>query len=130
MRALITPEMYRSHNEDCELSDTELEKVLDVAQQTVYVQTRGRLERFDNFPENVRENVLKAIMAQADYVSENFGTELAGSMPESASIGSFSYSLGGSSESDTVTAPSALNDTARMYLQFTGLLYRGVACAF
>ena len=118
----ITPTMYREHNKSCDLDDSELERVLETAWQTVYVHTCGRLDFYDELPDNVKENVLRSIMAQADYISANFGADISECLPESMSVGSFSYSMG---SGETVSSPSALCDTARMYLQFTGLTYRG-----
>ena len=133
MNPIVTVEMYRAHNTECELTDAKLENVLDVAQQTVNAAVCGRLAQFDRFESGVQENITKAIMAQTDYIAVNFGADMAESVPQSASIGSFSYSLGGSGSSESSessgSSPASLDLIALTYLRTTGLLYRGDICA-
>lgn len=130
MNPIVTVEAYRLHNADCELTDAQLENVLDVAQQTVNAAVCGRLSGFEGFSENVQINVTKAIMAQTDYIVANFGADMSESVPQSASIGSFSYSLGGSGSSESSgSSPASLDPVALTYLRTTGLLYRGDICA-
>ena len=124
MRQLMTAEEYRIRSPDCELSDNELEKLLDVSQQSIYVYTCGRIGAFDSMSEERQENILKAIAAQTDYISSNFGAQLCDGIPESATIGSFSYNMGISfNQSDS--SPAVLDKTALMYLKASGLLGRG-----
>ena len=130
MNPIVTVEEYRAHNANCELTDSELEKILDVAQQTVNAAVCGRLSGYDGFSAEVQSNVRKAVMAQTDYIAANFGADMSESVPQSASIGSFRYSLGGSGSSESSgSSPASLDLIALTYLRTTGLLYRGDICA-
>ncbi len=125
MRQLVTPEQYSAHNHTADISQLTVEQIadiLDIAQTVIYDNTCGRLECFDSLPEDVQSRVVKAIMAQADFIIANFGADVSSAVAQSASIGSFSYSL---SENERDITPSTLNHIAKMYLQTTGLLYRG-----
>lgn len=121
---LVTAERYRKHNPNPGTqSETELDTVLDVAEQTIRCHTCGRLRDFDDFPEERQELIRKAICFQADYLLANGGTDfLSGTVPESATIGSFSYSIGGDQSGGSELK---LCGAARTYLMSAGLLYRG-----
>ena len=125
MNRTVTVDEYCRHGGNRELNADELERVLDIAENTVDANTGGRLSEYDSFPERVKENIVKAICAQADYIAANFGSDTATEMPQSATIGSFSYSFGGSGSSSG-GSPTTLCDTAMTYLRAVGLLYRGV----
>lgn len=124
---LVTAERYRKHNPNPGTqSETELDTVLDVAEQTIRCQTCGKLDHFDSFPAERQELIRKAILCQADYLLANGGTDfLNGTVPESATIGSFSYSLGGDQSGGSELR---LCGAARTYLMSAGLLYRGDIC--
>lgn len=124
---LVTAERYRKHNPNPGTqSETELELVLDVAEQTIRCQTCGKLDHFDSFPAEQQELIRKAICFQADYLLANGGTDfLNDTVPESATVGSFSYSLGGDQSGGSELR---LCGTARTYLMSAGLLYRGDIC--
>lgn len=129
MNRIVTADDFCLYSSNRELNADELERVLDVAQQTIDANVCGRLSEFDNFPQTVKDNVVKAICAQADHIVANFGTDLSEVMPESATLGSFSYSLGSSGGSDASgSSPASLDPVALTYLRTTGLLYRGVGC--
>lgn len=119
--------MYRKHNPNPGTqSETELDTVLDVAEQVIRCQTCGKLDRFDTFPAERQELIRKAILFQVDYLLANGGTDfLNGTVPESATIGSFSYSLGGGQSGGSELT---LCGAARTYLMSAGLLYRGDIC--
>lgn len=116
--------MYRKHNPNPGTqSETELDTVLDVAEQTIRCQTCGRLQGFDAFSAERQGLIRKAILCQADYLLANGGTDfLNGTVPESATIGSFSYTIGGGQSGG---AELKLCGAARTYLMSAGLLYRG-----
>lgn len=124
---LVTAETYLKHNPNPGTqSETELDTVLDIAEQTIRCQTCGRLRDFDAFPAERQELIRKAILFQADYLLANGGTDfLNGTVPESATIGSFSYSIGGDQSGGTELK---LCGAARTYLMSAGLLYRGDIC--
>lgn len=125
MSRIATVNDFCKYSSRRDLNADELERVLDIAEQTVNASTGGKLSGYDKFPDNVKENVVRAICAQADYITANFGTDTASEVPQSATIGSFSYSLGGSGSSSG-GSPTTLCDTAMTYLRAVGLLYRGV----
>lgn len=120
---IVTVAEYREQNPDSGFTDTELEKILGVSQQAVYVATCGRIENYNEYPEKIRDRIKKAIISQAEYIAANFGTDMSETMPQSATIGSFSYSTG--SSSSCPYSPYELHSSAAMYLSLTGLLYRG-----
>ena len=124
---LVTAEMYRKHNPNPGTqSETELDTVLDVAEQVIRCQTCGKLDHFDSFSVERQELIRKAILFQADYLLANGGTDfLNGTVPESATVGSFSYSLGGGQSGGSELT---LCGAARTYLMSAGLLYRGDIC--
>lgn len=121
---LVTAERYRKHNPNPGTqSETELDTVLDVAEQTIRCQTCGKLDHFDSFSAERQELIRKAILFQADYLLANGGTDfLGGAVPESATIGSFSYTIGSNQSGGSELR---LCGAARTYLMSAGLLYRG-----
>lgn len=121
---LVTAEMYRKHNPNPGTqSETELDTVLDVAEQIIRCQTCGNLDHFDSFSAERQELIRKAICFQADYLLANGGTDfLNDTVPESATIGSFSYTIGGGQSGGSELR---LCGAARTYLMSAGLLYRG-----
>lgn len=125
---LVTAETYRKHNPNPGTqSETELELVLDVAEQTTRCQTCGRLDHFDSFPAEQQELIRKAICFQVDYLLANGGTDfLNDTVPKSATVGSFSYTIGGGNQDGG--AELKLCGAARTYLISAGLLYRGDIC--
>ncbi len=124
---LITAEQYLKHNPDPGArTGTELDTVLDVAEQTIRCHTCGRMDHFDSFPAERQELIRKAILCQADYLLANGGTDfLNGTVPESAAVGSFSYTIGGDRSGGSELR---LCGAARTYLMSAGLLYRGDIC--
>lgn len=119
---IVTAERYFQYKVPSDITAEELERILDIAQNVVDEAVCGRLKNFDSFPENIQEKVVKAICAQTDFILTNFGADISDTTPVSASIGSFSYTI--SDKSKDIT-PATLNYVARLYLQTTGLLYRG-----
>ena len=115
---------YRRRSSAAEdLSDAEISAVLDISEAVIDSNICGKLRNIGNYPSEVQEKVKKAIYAQADFILNSFGTELtASSLPESATIGNFSYTLG---ETEKEIQPTTLNYVARLYLSSAGLLYRG-----
>lgn len=122
MTQIVTAEEYRKYNAAADISGEGLERVLDIAHHVIDENTFGRLKAFDNFPENIQERLKKAVCAQTDFILANFGADVCSAVPESASIGSFSYTM---SAKDKDITPATLNYVARLYLHTTGLLYRG-----
>lgn len=122
MKQIVTAEQYRKYKAADDVSDEALERVLDIAQQVVDEAACGRLKSFDSFPDDIQERIVKAICAQTDFILTNFGTDISDAAPMSASIGSFSYTM---SDKSKDISPTTLNYVARLYLQTTGLLYRG-----
>lgn len=123
----MTVERYLEHNPGAaeEYTAAELEKVIEAAELVVENASSGRTRELDSFPADVREKVIKAICAQTDFILNNFGADMAEAIPESASVGSFSYSTGGSGKD---ISPATLNHIAKLYLSSAGLLYRGGIC--
>lgn len=119
---IVTAERYFQYKAPSDITAEELERILDIAQNVIDEAVCGRLKNFDSFPENIQEKVVKAICAQTDFILTNFGADISDTTPVSASIGSFSYTI--SDKSKDIT-PATLNYVARLYLQTTGLLYRG-----
>lgn len=121
---IISPETYLRHSPNPGAqTETELEAVLDLAEQTVNVHTGGKLRQFERLPAETRELIRRAILCQADCLFANGGTDfLNGTVPESATIGSFSYSVGGDQSGGSELK---LCGAARTYLLSAGLLYRG-----
>lgn len=119
---IVTAKRYFQYKAASDITAEELERILDIAQNVVDEAVCGRLKNFDSFPENIQEKIVKAICTQTDFILTNFGTDISDTTPVSASIGSFSYTI--SDKSKDIT-PATLNYVARLYLQATGLLYRG-----
>ena len=79
-------------------------------------------------PEAWRTAAQNAVCAQAEFILENGGVSALSETTDggSVSLGKFSYSGGGSSDSSGVSAVNSLCDQAMALLEPTGLLYRGV----
>ena len=76
---------------------------------------------FVSMAPEVQEHIKKAICAQIEYLDANGGSDLdMGASMQSASLGRFSYSAGGTGFSQSIYAPRA-----QRILAPTGLLYRG-----
>lgn len=120
---LITVQEYLKHNPDLGAeTEAEIASVLDISEQVIYNHTMGRSGRYADLPVDVQERVRKAILYQADYIFANGGKEFVdGTIPESATVGSFSYSLGGTD----CAVEIALCNASLSYLLPTGLMYRG-----
>lgn len=120
---LITVREYLNHNPDSGAeTEAEIASVLDISEQVIYNHTMGRSGRYADLPVDAQERIRKAILYQADYIFANGGKEFVdGTIPESATVGSFSYSLGGTDGAVEI----ALCNTSLSYLLPTGLMYRG-----
>lgn len=120
---LITVQEYLKHNPDSGAeTETEIASVLDISEQVIYNHTMGRIGNCADLPADVQERIRKAILYQADYIFANGGKDfIDGTIPESATVGSFSYSLGGTDGA----AEIALCKVSLSYLLPTGLMYRG-----
>lgn len=81
---------------------------------------------FKTLPDRSKDLVRKAICAQIEYLDANGGSELY-TLPDlqSASLGKFSYSSGGSINGSGGNACKVYAPLARAFLAPTGLLYRG-----
>jgi len=123
---LITVQEYLKHNPDPGTeSEAEVVSVLEISEQVIFSHTMGRSGNYDSYPANVQERIRKAVCYQADYIFANGGRSfIDGTIPESATVGSFSYSLGGSEKSGSA-AEIALCNVSLTYLLPTGLMYRG-----
>lgn len=103
--------------------------LLERASEIVEEMTMYRLTplSFEAMPESVRDRVMRAICAQIEYLDANGGSEMdtrAGL--QSAALGKFSYTAGGSDASGT--GQSLYAPRAQRILMPTGLLYRGGGC--
>ncbi len=77
-------------------------------------------------PEIMKENVMKAVCAQADFIEEGGGTAALTEFPvSSVTLGKFSYSA--ASGGDAEESSASLCSLARCYLVPTGLFYKGVS---
>lgn len=123
---LITVQEYLKHNPDSGAeTEAEIASVLEISEQVIYNHTMGRSGKYDSYPADVQERIRKAICYQADYIFANGGKSFVdGTIPESATVGSFSYSLGGA-EGSGGAAEIALCNVSLTYLLPTGLMYRG-----
>lgn len=125
MMKIVTTEIYLEHNSALSgITQAELEAVLEAAVQVISYHTNDRIKDYDSFSAETRERICKAVCYEADYILANGGVDfLNGAMPESASIGSFSYSLGNSGNGEKT--PIALCNISLTFLLPTGLCYRG-----
>lgn len=102
-------------------SEEHLNKLIDLAEQIVYIATFGKTDNIAEFPDQIQERIKKAICCQTDYIIANGGFDyFTSDNLETVSLGSFSYST------DNKGSTADLCSAALNYLQITGLLYRGV----
>lgn len=131
----ITPDYYNNVYKGTKApSETDLERYIERASDIIDQVTGFKLYggKFEKLPDGfVKDMVKKATAAQVEFyvmkggdASVNTGTDDAGSV----TVGSFSYSKGGSSASSGSSGSSAdrISPSVLDILAHTGLLYRGV----
>lgn len=108
------------------VEDTDFAPLLDRAEELVEELTMYRLTpvTFLVMPEDTQLRVRKAVCAQIEYLDANGGADLDNGVDmQSASLGKFSYSSGGSATGEA--SQSLYAPRAQRLLAPTGLLYRG-----
>lgn len=108
------------------VNDTGFPSLLDRAEELVEEMAMYRLTpiTFSAMPEDVQLRVKKAVCAQIEYLDANGGSDMDNGVDmQSASLGKFSYSSGGSAEGEA--SQSLYAPRAQRLLAPTGLLYRG-----
>ena len=125
--AYITPEYYTDIYRGADAGD-DLEKYIERASDLVDQVTGYKIMDFENLPQFVKDQVMKATAAQVEYYVTQGGDEdvNAGNTDFArVAIGSFSYSVG--SERGTSTSnrdEQRVSPATLAYLERTGLLYR------
>lgn len=123
MAALVDESYYLDIYKGAEVYD-DLGVLLDRASDIVRQHTLYRLDGVDSLPFFMRDNVRKAVCAQAEFIDQNGGLDALNSVgTASFSIGKFSMSsgsAGGGSGRSPAASPLMLS-----YLEAVGLLYRG-----
>ena len=123
MAALVDESYYLDIYKGAEVYD-DLGVLLDRASDIVRQHTLYRLVGVDSLPFFMRDNVRKAVCAQAEFIDQNGGLDALNSVgTASFSIGKFSMSsgsAGGGSGRSPAASPLMLS-----YLEAVGLLYRG-----
>lgn len=123
MAALVDESYYHDVYKGAEVYD-DLGVLLDRASDIVRQHTLYRLDDVDSLPFFIRDNVRKAVCAQAEFIDQNGGLDALNSTgTASFSIGKFSMSAdsaGGGSGRSPAASPLMLS-----YLEAVGLLYRG-----
>lgn len=115
-------EVYKGES----VNDTDFPSLLDRAEELVEEMAMYRLTpiTFSAMPEDVQLRVKKAVCAQIEYLDANGGSDMDNGVDmQSASLGKFSYSSGGSAEGEA--SQSLYAPRAQRLLAPTGLLYRG-----
>lgn len=128
---MLTIEEYKSNGNYSDITPEEFEKLLNKAKNLLDVITNSfyRFNDFDTDNEWRKERVKQALISQVDYFKETGKTTTEGlnGTPQSVSLGrttisqSSRYNATGSNESKSV-----ISEEMEIYLQGTGLLYRGV----
>lgn len=130
MAEYITPEYYEKEYQGADAGD-ELKRYIKRASDAVDQVTGYALagKDFDNLPDFIREQVMKATAAQVEYYVVLGGSEevTAGTHDVGqVRIGSFSYSGSSRGGSSSQAGVGRISPTAIGYLELTGLLYRGI----
>lgn len=109
-----------------ELSEDEVKKLLEKAEEAVGVMTGFAVEKkgYENFGAFEKDMIAKAVYAQADYILEN-GADDDGAEPVSVKLGSFSYSYGSVSAAKAQPVRN-ISKAALGYLEAVGLLSRRI----
>jgi len=97
------------------------------AKDIVNAATGWQISNIADLPPILQELVNKAITAQAEFITANGGIDYFTDNTNSVSLGSFSYTKGNSGAAATGKRQSLLCQQAEMYLEQTGLMYRGVS---
>ena len=125
----ITPEYYTEQYKGADAGD-DLEKYIERASDLIDQVTGYKIRDFENLPQFIKDQVMKATAAQVEYYVTQGGDEdvNAGNTDFArVAIGSFSYSVGSergtsaSNRDEQRVSPATL-----AYLEPTGLLYRGL----
>ncbi|MCM1024642.1 MAG: hypothetical protein NC395_11385 [Prevotella sp.] len=121
--SLVDENYYRDVYKGAEVYD-DLPTLLDRASDIVRQNTLYRLDDIEKLPSFMRENIKKAVCAQAEFIYANGGLDMLNSGGTvSFSIGKFSMS-GGASGNGSSRSP-AVSPLMLSYLEAAGLLYRG-----
>lgn len=129
--AYLTLAEYTTDGNYRDIAQDEFTKLLNKAESLLDVITNSfyRFTNFDTDNEWRKKRVKRALISQIDYFKETGKTTTEGlnSSPQSVSLGrttisqSSRYNASGSNESKTI-----ISDDMEIYLQGTGLLYRGI----
>lgn len=128
---MLTLEEYEKRGNYSDIAQEDFDKLLNKAKNLLDVITNSfyRFNDFDTDNEWRKERVKQALVSQIDYFKETGKTTAEGlnSTPQSVSLGrttisqSSRYNASGSNESKPI-----ISDEMEIYLQGTGLLYRGI----
>ena len=127
--AYITLEYYTDIYRGADAGD-DLEKYIERASDLIDQLTGYKIMDFENLPQFIKDQVMKATAAQVEYYVTQGGDEdvNAGNTDFArVAIGSFSYSVGGERGTSTSNRDEQrVSPAALAYLEPTGLLYRGL----
>ena len=123
MTLYVTKEFYLNNHRCGLLSDHDIEKYLELAQEKIDSITYNRIVAigFDNLTEFQKEKISKAICYQADYIYENGYNDEENRDVSSYSVLDISVNVDNSSENKTKAQKMNMSEIAYDYVHQTGL---------